>query len=84
MPKKLLVDEIEGQFASRAEAERSVDAVVGALQSVIQRGDVVSLKGFGSFTKKRVAERIGRNPRTGEAVKIAARDKIAFKPSKLL
>lgn len=45
-------------------------------------GDAYRLQGFGTFKPKTTAARTGRNPRTGEAVEIAARTSLSFKPAK--
>lgn len=82
MSKKLVVDAIESQFPNRAQADRAVDAVVDAVAKLVKGGERIEFRGFGSFSKKRGAERVGRNPRTGESIKIAARDRIVFKASK--
>ena len=69
-------------------AKKDVDAVVSAtinaIASALKEGDKVQLIGFGTFEVKTVAEREGRNPKTGETIKIAAAKKPAFSASKVL
>jgi len=69
---------------SKLAAERAVDALVGAVKSSLKKGQMVTLVGFGSFyVSKRIA-RTGRNPRTGEALKIAAARVPKFRAGKAL
>ena len=60
------------------------DQVIADLISEMQINGTVKLKGFGTFTVKPTAARMGRNPRTGEPVHIEASHKIAFKAAKNL
>jgi len=68
----------------KKDAEAAVGAVFGAIADALKSGDKVQLIGFGTFEVKDVAAREGRNPQTGEAIKIAASKKPAFSPSKAL
>jgi integration host factor subunit beta len=52
------------------DVERIVTTIFDEITSALSRGDRVELRGFGAFSTKERAERIGRNPRTGEAVKV--------------
>lgn len=67
---------------SRADATRAVDAVIDSVTSTLSKGDGVSLVGFGTFSVKRRKARTGRNPRTGEAIQIAASNVPGFKAGK--
>ena len=69
---------------SKKAAEAAVNATVAALTDALKAGDKVQLIGFGTFEVKAVAEREGRNPATGEAIKIPASKKPAFSASKAL
>lgn len=69
---------------SKADAGRAVDAVVSAITGALKRADTVSVLGFGTFTVRDRAARTGRNPRTGEEIKIAASRNPAFKAGKAL
>jgi DNA-binding protein HU-beta len=57
---------------SKADAGRALTATVDAIVAAVAGGDTVSLIGFGSFKTSQRAARTGKNPRTGEAIKIAA------------
>jgi len=69
-------------------AKKDVDAVIAAtfnaITEALKAGDKVQLIGFGSFEVKETAEREGRNPKTGETIKIAAAKKPTFSASKVL
>jgi len=52
------------------DVERIVTTIFDQITDALARGDRVELRGFGAFSTKERAERIGRNPRTGEAVKV--------------
>lgn len=57
---------------SKADAGRAVDAVFDAITETLKKGDEVRMVGFGTFSAAKRAARDGRNPRTGETIKIAA------------
>jgi len=65
-------------------AGRALDAVIGAITAELKDGGSVSLVGFGVFSVKERAARTGRNPRTGEAIEIAAAKIPSFKAGKAL
>jgi DNA-binding protein HU-beta len=69
---------------SGAEAARVVDAVFESIGEALRGGDSVNVAGFGSFGVSARAARSGRNPRTGEALTIAAARVPKFKPGKAL
>ena len=69
---------------SKADAGRAVDAVVSAIGNALKQGGSVSLVGFGTFLVRERAARTGRNPRTGEEIKIAAAKNPVFKAGKAL
>ena len=66
----------------KAEAARVVEAVLDAIRDGLRRGEKVAISGFGSFEAARREARQGRNPRTGEAVEVAASTTVRFKPGK--
>ena len=81
--------ELVAVVAAEAKVEKKVaDAVVtevfNAITNALKDGDKVQLIGFGTFEVKDVAAREGRNPLTGEAIKIDACKKPAFSASKTL
>lgn len=80
--KKIVVDELANRGATRAEAERMFDAVFDAVAVSIKSNREVRIPQLGTFKVKRRDERQARNPRTGESVRVAARDALTFKQSK--
>ncbi|MDD3448051.1 MAG: HU family DNA-binding protein [Gammaproteobacteria bacterium] len=85
MNKSELVDAIAAEAdVSKAAAGRAVDAMVSAITTALQRGEQVSLVGFGTFTVRERAARTGRNPQTGENIEIQAARIPAFKAGKAL
>ncbi len=73
----------EAEISKKA-AEAAVNATLNAIAGALKAGDKVQLIGFGTFEVKEVAAREGRNPKTGETIKIAASKKPAFSASKVL
>jgi DNA-binding protein HU-beta len=69
---------------SKKEAETVIAATLDVITSAMQEGDKVQLVGFGSFEVKKRAERIGRNPKTKEEIKIPASKIPTFKAGKAL
>ena len=69
---------------SKKDADAAVSATLAAIANALKEGDKVQLIGFGTFEVKSVAAREGRNPQTGETIKIAASKKPAFSASKAL
>ncbi len=64
------------------EAERIVNAIIETIAAALARGERIELRGFGVFTVKERTPRVGRNPRTGEAVQVAAKFHPYFKSGK--
>jgi DNA-binding protein HU-beta len=69
---------------SKLDATRAVDAMVASITKALKKGDTVTLVGFGTFQVRERGARTGRNPRTGDAIKIAASKNPAFKAGKAL
>ncbi len=69
---------------SKSDATKAVDAVVDGITKALQKGDQVSIVGFGTFSVKDRAARTGRNPATGETIQIAASRAPGFKAGKAL
>lgn len=67
---------------SNAGAADLLDAVLSTISEALERGDSVSISGFGTFSVKERAARDGRNPRTGEPITIAATKVASFKAGK--
>ena len=83
MNKSELVDAIvDDADISKAAAGRALDATLDAIKASLQQGEPVALIGFGTFLVRERPARVGRNPRTGEDVQIAAAKVPAFKPGK--
>ncbi|SDF28263.1 MULTISPECIES: integration host factor subunit beta [Thalassobaculum] len=64
--------------------ERIVSTVFEEIAEALARGDRVELRGFGAFSVKQREARVGRNPRTGESVKVDSKSVPFFKTGKLL
>jgi len=64
--------------------EMIVETIIEEMSAALERGDRIELRGFGAFSVKDRAARVGRNPRTGETVNVAAKRTLAFKTGKLL
>lgn len=69
---------------SKAAAGRALDGAMEAIKKSLKKGDMVTLVGFGTFYADKRAARGGRNPRTGEAIKIKAAKVPKFRPGKAL
>ena len=83
--KSELIDAIaEGADISKAAASRALDSAIDTVTNALKGGDQVTIVGFGTFQVRDRAARTGRNPRTGEEIKIAAAKVPAFKPGKAL
>lgn len=67
---------------SQKDAKAIVDTVMSNIAAALGRGDEVSLHGFGKFTVKSREARDGRNPLTGESIRIAASKNVGFKAAK--
>ena len=85
MNKGELIDAVSGAAGlSRADATKAVDGVLDSITRTLSGGGSVSLVGFGTFSVKARAARMGRNPRTGEAIRIPASNVPGFKAGKAL
>ena len=69
---------------SKKDAEAALSAFTNTVTSALKNGDKVTLVGFGTFEVRERAARTGRNPRTGETIKIKASKNPAFKAGKAL
>jgi DNA-binding protein HU-beta len=69
---------------TKVQAERGLDALIQAITEAVEKGEAVSLVGFGSFEVVKRAKRKGRNPRTGEPLKIASKKVVRFRTGKRL
>jgi DNA-binding protein HU-beta len=83
MNKQQLIDAIATQAEiSKAAAGRALEAITDTVTAQLQKGEQVTLVGFGTFSTGERAARSGRNPQTGEALQIAAATVPKFKPGK--
>jgi DNA-binding protein HU-beta len=69
---------------TKADAGRAFDGLIKTIEATLKAGDSVALIGFGTFDVKERAERVGRNPQTGEVITIAASKVPSFKAGKSL
>jgi len=72
----------EAADMTKADAERAVEALFKVVKKALKSGDSISLVGFGTFSVRKRAARTGRNPRTGDTIKIKASKVPAFKAGK--
>jgi DNA-binding protein HU-beta len=72
----------EANSVSKAQAQAIVDSMLNSIMSAAANGKEISLPGFGKFKVKETPEREGRNPASGEKIKIAASRKLTYSPAK--
>ena len=85
MMKSQLIDVVSTKTGrEKAEVEMVLESLFEAIAEALQANQRVDLRGFGSFVVKQKKERQGRNPRTGEAITIAAKRDAGFKAGKEL
>ena len=79
MKKSEFLNHISEQHScTKVEAEKIIDMFTSSVIDALGKGNEISLVGFGNFSVSRVAARDGRNPRTGEALKINAYNQPKF------
>jgi integration host factor subunit alpha len=69
---------------SRHESAEMVESLLAEISVALQKGEMVKISSFGSFSVRRKGERIGRNPKTGQEVPILPRTVLIFRPSHVL
>ena len=69
---------------SKKESAQIVEMVFDLMKSTLEKGEKIKLAGFGNFVVKQKATRKGRNPQTGEKIKIKGKNVVKFKPGKTL
>lgn len=85
MNKAELIDAVAANAdLSKAAAGRALDAALEAITKALKKKDTVTLVGFGTFSVRKRSARIGRNPKTGEEIKIKASKVPGFKAGKAL
>jgi DNA-binding protein HU-beta len=83
MNKQELIDAVASKAGtSKTAADETINAVFETISKTVAAGDTVQLIGFGSFGSGERAARTGRNPQTGETIKIAAAKTIKFTAGK--
>ena len=66
---------------SKIDARKAVDAIIRVTVQSLREGERLTLTGLGTFSVQQKAARVGRNPRTGAAVKIPPRQAVKFRPT---
>lgn len=85
MNKSELVKAVAGKAdLTQADTSKVIDAFVDVVSAELKKDEQVAITGFGTFVAKKREARDGRNPRTGETVKIPAKTSAAWKPSAAL
>ena len=84
MNKGDLINEVAKVVGTKKEAQEAVDCVFSSITNALKKGDAVTLIGFGTFKVTKRKARKGRNPQTGEEIKIKASKAPKFSPGKLL
>ena len=87
MNKAELIEAVQkemGADTTKRAAEEAVASVLDAIAKGVKKDKKVQIIGFGTFEVKKRAARMGRNPKTGEAMKIKASKSVGFKPSSTL
>ena len=79
MNKAELIEAVAKNVCTKKEAAGAVDAVLEAIKASLKKGKPVTLVGFGTFKVSKRKARTGRNPQTGKAIKIPARNVPVFK-----
>jgi len=82
MNKQELINEISKKTGlTKKDSSAALDAFIEAVKASLKKGSDVRLVGFGTFTVKKRKAKKGRNPRTGEEIKIPAKKVPAFRPA---
>lgn len=81
---ELIAASAERSGLTKKDAEKALNAAIDAITAALVAGDKVQVSGFGIFEVKAREARVGRNPRTGETMEIAASKVPGFKASKTL
>ena len=83
MTKSQLVQKLaEASELNKKQADATLQALVDLTVSTVRKGEPVKIPGLGTFRKVQMKARMGRNPQTGEAIKIPARKKVRFSVAK--
>jgi integration host factor subunit alpha len=85
MTKADIVEKVQMKVGyAKKESAELVEALLGIMKNTLESGEKLKISGFGNFEVKKKGDRRGRNPQTGEAITLAARRIVTFKPSTVL
>ncbi|MBN2059751.1 MAG: HU family DNA-binding protein [Deltaproteobacteria bacterium] len=84
MNKGDLINEVAKVVSTKKEAQAAVDCILLTISNALKKKNSVTLVGFGTFKVDKRKARTGRNPQTGEAIKIKAKNVPKFIPGKAL
>ena len=84
MNKADLVEAVSKVTSTKKEAGAAVEAILEAITRALKKKETVTLTGFGTFTVRKRKARTGRNPQTGEKIRISAKKVPVFRPGKAL
>jgi len=82
MKKTDLVNEVAKVTLTKKEAAEAVEIFLGVIKKTLKKREEIFISGFGTFSIVKRKARVGRNPKTGEAIKVAAKFTPKFKPAK--
>ena len=84
MNKADLIAEVAKVVSTKKEAQAAVDTIFASIPKAMKKGQPITIAGFGTFKVTKRKARMGRNPKTGEAIKIKASKSPRFVASKTL
>jgi len=84
MTKTELINEMAKVLDSTKEAQKALESLLSTISGALKKGDAVTLTGFGTFKVSKRKARKGRNPQTGEEIKIKSKNVARFVPGKNL
>lgn len=84
MTKTELINEMAKVLNSTKEAQKALESLLSTISGALKKGDAVTLTGFGTFKVSKRKARKGRNPQTGEEIKIKSKNVARFVPGKNL
>jgi len=82
MNKSDLIEEVAKVTCAKKEAKDAVNTVFSVIKQALGKNDRVGISGFGTFIVRARKPRLGRNPRTGQPIKISTKRVVRFKPSR--
>ncbi len=84
MKKPDLVAKVAEKTETKKQAQEIVELIFDSIKASLKKKDPVAISGFGILKIKETKARMGRNPKTGEAIQISAKKKISFRAAKEL